>query len=172
MTHYQVLDKLLREHFGNKEVVGIEIGTGTGIATRTIIDALPNCKLYGIDPYEHRDGAEFEAGNPQEAHDRTKEEAQKRLQHYIDAGKLVWLPMRSSLAIELVPKEVDFVWIDGDHSAEGITTDLNLYEPLVKVGGILGGHDFLQVHPLTEIIMKRFDDDLNSGNNYTWWIFK
>lgn len=172
MNHYQVLEKLLKEHFGDKEVIGIEIGTGTGIATRTILDALPMCKLYGIDSYEHRDKAEFEAGNPQEAHDRAKIEAAQRLQHYIDQGRLVWLTMRSNDAIKFVPKEVDFVWIDGDHSEEGFTIDLDLYEPLVKKGGIFGGHDFGQVHPLTEIIFKRFDSNLNSGNNYTWWIFK
>lgn len=173
MTHYQVLEKILKERFGNKEVIGIEIGTGTGIATRTIFDALPNCRLYGIDPYEHRDKAEFEAGNPQEAHDRTKEEAQRRLQGYIDLGKLIWLPIRSKLAIEFVPKEVDFVHVDGDHSEEGINTDIELYYPLVKIGGIFSGHDYGQVAYVTNAVNKKFGDKVNCDpQDFTFWVFK
>jgi len=36
----------------------------------------------------------------------------------------------------------DFVYIDGDHSFEGVKKDLETFFPLVKKGGVLGGHDF------------------------------
>jgi predicted O-methyltransferase YrrM len=170
MKHYEELDKLLKEHFGNKQVVGVEIGTGGGAATVTILSALPNCFLYTIDPFEHREGEEFEASHPQEDHDRTKAQAEKRLLNFSDRSKL--LVMKSRDAISFVPKEVDLIWIDGDHSENGITTDIDLYYPLVKQGGIFGGHDFGQVHPLTEIIQERFEGKINTGGDFTFWIFK
>ena len=171
MKHYEVLEKLLREQFGDRQVVGIEIGTGGGAATMTILNTLPNCTLYTIDSYEHRDNEEFEASHPQEVHNENRKAAEKRLASFGDRVKI--LAMRSKDAINLVPKEVDFVWVDGDHSEKGITTDLDLYYPLVKQGCFFGGHDFMQVHPLTEIIQERFKDKvINTSGDFTFWVFK
>lgn len=37
---------------------------------------------------------------------------------------------------------IDLLWIDGDHSYEGVARDLDDWSPLVKVGGIIAGHDY------------------------------
>jgi predicted O-methyltransferase YrrM len=37
---------------------------------------------------------------------------------------------------------IDFLWIDGDHSYEGLRTDLNDWAELVAPGGLLAGHDY------------------------------
>ena len=34
-----------------ESIVGLEIGTDTGISTRYLLDMIPGLKLYGIDPY-------------------------------------------------------------------------------------------------------------------------
>ncbi len=36
---------------------------------------------------------------------------------------------------------VDFLFIDGDHSYEGVAGDFAAYEPFVKRGGVIGFHD-------------------------------
>lgn len=36
----------------------------------------------------------------------------------------------------------DFVYIDADHTYEMVKRDINLWLPLVKKGGIIGGHDY------------------------------
>ena len=36
----------------------------------------------------------------------------------------------------------DFIYIDGNHSFESCLTDLMLYYPKLKHGGVIGGHDF------------------------------
>jgi len=36
---------------------------------------------------------------------------------------------------------VDFLFIDADHTQEGVTRDYNNYSPLVRPGGIIGFHD-------------------------------
>ena len=172
MTQYGVGTDLFKEKFKDFSVIGIEIGTGCADLTRTILWALPGAFLYTIDSWEHRDGAEFEAGEAQEKHDRTKEEALKRLAAPDVKDRVRILHMKSRDALSLVPSSVDFVWIDGDHSQEGITTDLDLYYPLVKEGGIFGGHDYGQCHPLTEIIFERFGDRIKTGDDFTWWVIK
>ena len=36
----------------------------------------------------------------------------------------------------------DFIYIDGDHSYEGVRQDIELYLPKLRKGGIIGGHDY------------------------------
>jgi predicted O-methyltransferase YrrM len=38
-------------------------------------------------------------------------------------------------------KQMDFIFIDGDHSYEGVKKDLEIYSPLVRKGGIIAFHD-------------------------------
>jgi cephalosporin hydroxylase len=38
-------------------------------------------------------------------------------------------------------EQVDFLFIDGDHTYEGVKKDFEMYKPLVKKGGFIGLHD-------------------------------
>lgn len=38
-------------------------------------------------------------------------------------------------------RKLDCLFIDGDHSYEGVTMDFAMYSPLVKSGGVIGVHD-------------------------------
>lgn len=42
--------------------------------------------------------------------------------------------------------EIDFLFIDADHTYEGAKQDLETYTPLVRAGGVIGLHDVC-VHP-------------------------
>ena len=41
---------------------------------------------------------------------------------------------------EVVPV-LDFLFIDGDHSYAGVSSDFQMYSPLVRSGGLVGFHD-------------------------------
>ncbi len=43
-------------------------------------------------------------------------------------------------------QKVDFLFIDGDHTYEGVKLDFQMYSPLVKKGGIVGFHDIVVHH--------------------------
>lgn len=43
-------------------------------------------------------------------------------------------------------QEVDFLFIDGDHSYNGARADYELYSPLVRKGGIIAFHDIVPDH--------------------------
>jgi predicted O-methyltransferase YrrM len=43
-------------------------------------------------------------------------------------------------------KKIDFLFIDGDHTLEGVSMDYQMYHPLVRKGGIIAFHDILP-HP-------------------------
>lgn len=40
-------------------------------------------------------------------------------------------------------RAVDFLFIDGDHSYEGVKSDFEMYSPLVRPGGIVAFHDIV-----------------------------
>ena len=40
------------------------------------------------------------------------------------------------------PYSVDFVYIDGEHTYDGVLRDIQDYIPVVKMGGFIGGHDY------------------------------
>jgi predicted O-methyltransferase YrrM len=44
-------------------------------------------------------------------------------------------------------KPVDFLFIDGDHSYEGVKRDFELWSPLVRPGGLVAFHDMRPDHP-------------------------
>ena len=64
--------------------------------------------------------------------------------------KIVFLPADSHASTtlervvrELAGRSVDFLFIDGDHAAEGVRRDYELYAPLVAPGGLIAFHDIV-----------------------------
>jgi cephalosporin hydroxylase len=60
--------------------------------------------------------------------------------------------------------EIDFLFIDGDHSYEGVKTDFITYSPLVKKGGLIALHDICEHEAATKCEVKKFWDELKE----TW----
>lgn len=49
----------------------------------------------------------------------------------------------------LAGDKLDFLFIDGDHTYEGVKRDFEMYSPLVRPGGIVAFHD-IAIHPPAE----------------------
>lgn len=54
----------------------------------------------------------------------------------------------------------DFVYIDADHSYNGVSRDIRLWWPLVKPGGYLAGHDYCEwpSHPVKMGVIPAVDE--------------
>lgn len=63
--------------------------------------------------------------------------------------------------LQLKLREFDLLFIDGDHSYEGVKADFNNYSPFVRSGGIIAFHDICEHAPETGCEVKRFWDELN-----------
>ena len=63
-------------------------------------------------------------------------------------------------------EKIDFLFIDGDHSYEGVRKDWEMYGPLVKKGGIVVFHDvqYMAVNPPVEV--KLLWDELKKEHKY------
>ena len=51
------------------------------------------------------------------------------------------LPITASYVQSIIGDNIDFLYIDGDHSFNSVQNDFNNYSKLVKPGGIIGFHD-------------------------------
>ena len=124
-TYTQFLHRLAN----GKSLVGVEVGVFLGDNALSMLKHLNIKHLYLIDPY-------WNAG-------KVKEKARNRLSEYQD--KITWIYKSSIDGIKYLPNNLDFVYLDGDHTYSTVHKEIELYFPKIKEGGILGGHDYLSV---------------------------
>ena len=59
--------------------------------------------------------------------------------------------------------EVDFLFIDGDHSYSGVKTDFLTYKQFVREGGLIAFHDICEHAPETGCEVKKFWDEIKES---------
>ncbi len=65
---------------------------------------------------------------------------------------------------------IDFLFIDGDHTYEGVKQDFSMYAPLVRPGGIIALHDIV-AHPIElHCEVDRFWNELRTNRDYQEFI--
>jgi len=57
-------------------------------------------------------------------------------------------------------RPIDFLFLDGDHTYEGIHQDFEMYSPMVKKGGIVGFHDIAPHPPETDCDVFQFWNEI------------
>jgi len=129
-----------------------EIGSWHGRSSRFIADNLPEGgQLWCVDTWIGSSGEPEMHGSAH--HDRGDHAHQWwwcNLQEHIMAGRVVPVRMHSENAAHTIAhliekgqmEKFDLIFIDGDHSEEGIKTDGEAWLPLLKEGGLICGHDY------------------------------
>ena len=110
----------------------VEIGVYEGVNTINIAKEISSdATLYAIDPFvKGRLGICY-----------YEKIARMLVKKNKVAGKIKFITAYSSGAAPMVPSEIDFIFIDGDHSLEGIKQDWALYAGKVQTGGYMLLHD-------------------------------
>jgi len=136
----------------DKPLTGVEVGVWRGWGARKLLRLFRFKKLYLVDPYdkapeylESRElptASQFQPG----AHftvkmwKQAKKDAKKTLRFWEDKTEFIY--ERSVDAAKLVPDNIDFVYIDGDHDYDKVKEDIEAWYPKVRKGGMLAGHDY------------------------------
>lgn len=148
------LSKLVnREMFGNwlmangLNKLGVEVGTFRGEYANHLLNTWGG-SLITIDPYDwmrdvtYKDGCYVDWDKQQTLDEEAVyQEAAKRLEVH---GARCELWRKTSLdAVNLFADgELDFVYLDGNHSFESVSAELPVWWRKVRPGGVLCGHDF------------------------------
>ena len=151
---------------GKKDLVGCEIGVNRGGNSREILGRLDVVKLYLVDPYEEKEvglsGLKTAVQNLQP-----------------NSHRIVWIFKKSQdVTFEEIPEDsLDFVYIDGNHHYHFVKTDLEMYWPRVKTGGLFAGHDYCGTIMSKQVsrAVNEFFDEKGLGfetADMDWWIYK
>lgn len=153
---------LLRHATGKRRLV--EIGVEHGGTTRCLRSVMaPDGVLFAIDPYQ-----------PGRLGFSANFTIAKREAGRVQRGTVRWLRTTGAAAGRLYGTSgeppIDFAFIDGDHSYEGLRADWEAWSHLVEPGGIIALHDSHSEadHPLlfgsvaftTEVVLKDAEFEL------------
>jgi cephalosporin hydroxylase len=70
---------------------------------------------------------------------------------------------KQRVAQALNGEKVDFLFIDGDHTVEGVKADYNDYKEFVRRGGLIAFHDIVENQPLPDNEVYHFWKQVKQG---------
>jgi hypothetical protein len=163
--------EFIYEYLG-KDLVGVEIGIWDGGNAEAVLNYIQPRIYFMIDPYKEFKGS----SKKQEEFDRTYEEMCKKFSYY--PGVII---MRKT-SVEAAPgvvNNLDFVYVDGDHSYDMKMKDMETWYPKIRPGGVLCGDDYNLM--TTKKVVKDFCQKHNLEFDYSensdphppeFWIIK
>lgn len=154
--------------------IGAEIGVAFGGHAESLLK-IPITKLYGVDPYLHLENYNDPMNLPQPEFDQLYQYTLERLSPFAERYQHI---RKSSIdAVNDIAGEIDFVYVDADHTFQGVVRDLTAWFPKVKVGGIIGGHDY--GHPNFPGVKRAVDEffspfgwAVHTEGEGVWWVEK
>ena len=154
-----------------KAVRIVEIGSWKGRSTRALADHTAGV-IYAVDPWG---GPYLGAKNrPLKLRTAVRPSFELALRDHIRAGRVVALQATSAAAapqlFEQFGRTFDLAFIDGDHRGASVLEDIALARTLVRVGGVISGHDYNcpdwpEVGPAVREALGHEPDVVK----YIWW---
>ena len=157
----------------------VEVGVNRGILSQLLLTSRPDLTLYMIDswlgeqeqPDHYKNTKDRNAHRPQSAADAAKGRVYQMAQRF--GPRAIIIEDNSvDAAKKFEEASVDLVFIDADHSYEGVKGDIEAYLPITKEW--IGGHDYLSKQPefdfsgVDKAVEEAFDD-VETGGNLTWF---
>ena len=162
-----------------------EVGVLLGVLSEYVLRQRKDISLLMIDSWQTTDKQpeSYKAtGDDHALHSDPKrvlshrQQAENRARHF--PGRATIMAMTSlEAAAKVSDASLDMVFLDADHSYEGVKADLAAWLPKVKPGGWIGGHDYANTDPrfrfgVTEAVDEWAADygcDVEVDANFTWF---
>lgn len=174
----KVSQKIIPNTIQNRDDIGIllenekfesiiEVGVQSGGYANALLSRWNSCKTYVmVDPWLQQKFYDDSANVPNIVQNQIFNNAMNVVTKYSSRVEFVILKMTSDKAIPyLKGKLFDFIYLDGRHDYLSVKNDINWYYPLVKAGGIIGGHDY-QDSPKAPIDKWLLDSNGNKNSEY------
>jgi len=163
----------------NRFAVGAEIGCANGTTTAKLLQNCPTLKLYAVDKWERIAKAPGVGGREEDENyvgmynwDPVKgfEQFTSRVRGY--RRRLFILRGDSvEMADKVANNSLDFIFIDADHSYQGVIRDLAAWVPKLKPGGLLSGHD-IHLAGVHRAVVEKIPNYQEAGTDYVWFAKK
>ena len=174
--YYGVFSNVVKE---NNFKICVEVGIGYGFHAKEILDNTNVEKLYLVDPMSYYPNDQF-------ATDVINfggfELLVKNIKNHLSLheDRYTWF-RNKSLEIsnqQILDNSIDAIFIDGDHSYNAVSKDLEFWWKKLRKGGWLLGDDYNSCHPGTTQAVDEFSKNNNlkleflSKNNSNYLIYK
>lgn len=118
---------------------GIELGVAEANFSRDLLESGMEL-LYSVDAWQTLD-QRGDGGFPQDFHDKNYKSAIEKLSKYGEKSVVI-KGLTSEVAPHLKDNFFGVVYIDCDHSYNGVKRDIETYYSKLVTGGVMGFHDF------------------------------
>lgn len=141
----------------------LELGSYLGRSTRALLDN-SDAYLWCVDTWNSRIFKKtYSTGHHYNAFLKGIADARDRV---------TVLKMTTREAVKCMPVEpFDLVFIDADHTYKWVKHDILNFAPLLRLGGILSGHDYFSSAPG---LMRAVDELIGKGKfalvHHIWWV--
>ena len=173
MMRWYVLEKIIKER---GYTIGAELGVWRGKTYKHLLSECSNLTLIGVDLYEPQPDSEGpekwvpgENGHEWD-HDKYYRDIQS-FQNKIGERARFYKMTTLDAAKEVEDASLDFVFIDADHSYEGVKNDIAAWSPKVRNGGCVIGHD-IDWDPVLQAVTEEFGSDFVKLDDNVWCVNK
>lgn len=161
----------------NRGTYGAEVGVWYGDTSERLLAGRPHLFLYLIDRWTppQQDDSYFHSGakiagyseaKHQDAYQATMKKIEPHKEH-----TTVLIGNTVEMANEIEDGFLDFVFIDADHSYDGVCNDIRAYLPKVKRTGWIGGHDWNSQWETEKAVLNFFPREIVERDvDHTWFI--
>jgi hypothetical protein len=157
MMRWDVVARLL-----DGPTLGAELGAHAGKFTEQLLMTFPGLTMFAVDTWISRPGyATYDFPTIRRDFDR-------RTKRFGGRAKPLHMDTLAA-ASQVADGSLDFVFIDADHSYEGVAADIDAWRSKVKAGGLLCGHDY--GHSRFPGVKRAVDERLKAqtGDDHVWW---
>lgn len=122
---------------------GVEVGVFKGHFSKSILESWSGT-LYMVDVWRPLNWDEYMDMSNHSSHDDAYFQAMRSVQGHED--RAIMVRATSEVASHMFEDgSLDFVYIDANHAYDYVVQDISLWYPKVKPGGVICGHDYLDI---------------------------
>ena len=158
MARWNTLEKFIKEKDLSS---GAELGVWKGKTITHLLETCPNLSMTGIDAWDSM--GKWTEWN----HKNHEHEVRYKTKKFGERCRLI-KGKTLEVADQIGDATLDFVFIDADHSEQGVRGDIETYKTKVKPGGYVMGHDYDWESVRAGI--KHHFDTVNTMNNGIWYV--
>jgi len=118
-----------------------EIGCARGTFSRTVLSQWRGCIYNMVDPWITQDIEVYkEAQEAQAGYDSWHKDCVLLSEQ--DPRVRIIKDFSVPASVGFQPYQLDMVYIDGNHSYPAVMADMDAWWPKIRIGGLMGGHDY------------------------------
>lgn len=183
-ARYETIARWANEHNWR---LGVEIGVFDARTHFYLLERCPQLTMMGVDVWDlvpgfsegpTKSGERCRCPYCDETRAARRRETQPQMRERVlaQAGGLwkgrtsMYVGPSVEAALQVLPGTLDFVFVDGDHSEEGVSSDIIAWRTRLTPVGWMIGHDY-NMQSVRSAVRANFDiDRVHVGDDHLWWV--